>query len=121
MSGEITLLGSLVIFILAVLVGFDPNGEILRYASFLGGSRTDHGRHLAIHPDGTIVFVVGETGSTDFPLAAAASEVPSGWFLSAFRVRQTSNSKAIAEFARWLKVFEEHFPYLEGRQRRTAK
>ncbi len=76
----------------AVLVGFSPDGTTLLYASFLGGSRTDHGRHLAIHPDGTSIYVVGETGSTDFPVAEAWSTNPSGAFLSAFRVVQPGST-----------------------------
>ena len=68
----------------AVLVVFSPDGKKLLYGSYFGGSGVDHGRHIAAHPDGTSVHVIGETGSRDLPLAHALQTTPSGAFLAKF-------------------------------------
>jgi hypothetical protein len=68
----------------AVLVVFSPDGKRLLYGTYFGGSGTDHGRHLAIHPDGSAVVIIGETNSTDLPLLQAPQTAPSGAFLARF-------------------------------------
>ncbi len=70
----------------AVLVVFSPDGTQLLYGSYFGGSGTDHGRHIEIHPDGSAVYIIGETGSTDIPLVKALQTTPAGVFLAKFKV-----------------------------------
>jgi hypothetical protein len=73
----------------AVLVCFSPDGKQLRYASYYGGSGIDHGRLLAIGPDGNTFVIVGETRSTDLPLKNAYNPRPSGAFVAKFRLDMT--------------------------------
>jgi hypothetical protein len=51
------------------------DGEIL-YSTLLGGDYTDHAKDLAVAPGGQI-WVVGSTGSTDFPTVHAYQDHPS--------------------------------------------
>jgi hypothetical protein len=73
----------------AVLVCFSQDGKQLRYASYYGGSGIDHGRLLAIGPDGNTFVIVGETRSTDLPLENAYNSRPSGAFIAKFRLNMT--------------------------------
>jgi len=49
----------------------DPDGRTLSYSSFLGGSGADWGRSIDVSPDGR-AWVVGDAGSTDFPVTTDA-------------------------------------------------
>lgn len=73
----------------AVLMCVSGDGKNLRYASYYGGTGTDHGRLLAIGPDGNTFFIVGETRSTDLPLKDAYNPQPSGAFIAKFRLDMT--------------------------------
>jgi hypothetical protein len=58
----------------AFLVGLDKNGDVLRYASYFGGSENDYGRGIAVS-FGSAVHVTGFTASgsaalTQFPQVA---------------------------------------------------
>jgi len=55
----------------AFLAVFDPTLSTLLYGSYLGGSEHEKGRFVATSPDGSAVYVVGHTSSTDFPLVNA--------------------------------------------------
>ena len=68
----------------AILAAFDPTGRRLLYGTFLGGSGVEHGRHIAVHPDGKFVVIVGETSSRDFPQKGPRRRSPSGAFLARF-------------------------------------
>ncbi|MGH7818174.1 MAG: hypothetical protein ACREQ9_00200, partial [Candidatus Binatia bacterium] len=69
-----------------VLVAFSPDGRSLLYGTYLGGGDADHGRHVAIRPDGGTVYAVGETNSRDFPVRNVQSDNRSTTFLFGFRV-----------------------------------
>jgi hypothetical protein len=49
----------------------NPAGDTLLYSSFLGGSNADIGNGIAVDGSG-IVYVTGQTASTDFPTTAGA-------------------------------------------------
>ena len=68
----------------AVLVIFSRDGRRLLYGSYIGGSRVDRGRHIGIQPDGSNVYVIGESKSTDIPLLNPVQTTPSGAFLFKF-------------------------------------
>jgi hypothetical protein len=68
----------------AMLVVFSPDGKRLLYGTYFGGTGTDHGRHIGIHPNGSAVYVIGETNSTDLPLVHAPQSAPSVAFLAKF-------------------------------------
>lgn len=70
----------------AVMAVFDADGRNLLYSSFFGGSGIDHGRHIAISPDGNTVYIVGETSSTDLPLVNPVQDRPTGAFLAGFSI-----------------------------------
>lgn len=68
----------------AMLVVFSPDGKRLLYSTYFGGTGTDHGRHISMHPDGSAVYIIGETNSKDLPLVNALQTAPSGAFLAKF-------------------------------------
>jgi hypothetical protein len=68
----------------AVLAVFSPDGKRLLYGSYFGGSGNEVGRHIGINPNGSAVYVIGETGSKDLPLVNASHTVQSGVFLAKF-------------------------------------
>src|SRR5678816_715380 len=49
------------------------DGATVVYATYLGGSRSDHVRSIAIDSSGS-VYVAGSTSSLDFPVTAAANQ-----------------------------------------------
>jgi len=51
----------------ALVVTLDGSLAQLRYATYIGRSRLDSGRSVAVGPDGSLV-IGGETGSPDFPI-----------------------------------------------------
>ncbi len=66
----------------AVIAIFSPDGSQLLYGSYCGGSEKDFGRHIAIHPNGSAIYIIGETFSNDFPLVNAPQTTPGGAFLA---------------------------------------
>jgi len=74
----------------AVLVVFSADGRKLLYGTYLGGSGTDIGRHIGIHPDSRSVVIIGETSSTDLPMVNNIQTTPSGSFLAKFSVETTA-------------------------------
>jgi hypothetical protein len=61
----------------AFVAKFDPTGSALIYSTFLGGSNADAGNGVAVNARGD-VYVIGETGSTDFPIANALQPALNG-------------------------------------------
>jgi hypothetical protein len=55
----------------AFVVKLKAAGTGLSYATFLGGSRSDYGRAIAVDGAGS-AFVTGQTSSSDFPITAEA-------------------------------------------------
>jgi hypothetical protein len=70
----------------AFLAVFTPDGKDLLYASYFGGNEEEHGRHLAIDPNGTAVVIIGETNSIDLPLVNAPQTQPAGAFMAKFDI-----------------------------------
>ena len=68
----------------AVLAVFSPDGRQLVYGSYFGGSGVDMARHLAVRPDGSAVYIIGETASQDLPLVEPLQRTPAGAFLARF-------------------------------------
>ena len=68
----------------AVLAVFSPDGRRLVYGSYFGGSGVDMARHVGIRPDGTAVYIIGETASRDLPLVNPLQKTPAGAFLAKF-------------------------------------
>ena len=54
----------------AFILKLDPTGSVLVYSSYLGGSREDVGRGIAVDSAGN-AYVAGYTSSDDFPLQSA--------------------------------------------------
>lgn len=54
----------------AFVASLDPSGGELLFASFLGGTNSDYGSSLAVEdvPGGTILHLLGDAASADFPL-----------------------------------------------------
>ncbi len=55
----------------AFVIEFDPSGTKVLYATYLGGTGEDDAVSIAASPAGG-VYVVGYTGSTDFPVTSGA-------------------------------------------------
>ncbi len=55
----------------AFVAKLDASGSGLAYATFLGGSRTDNGKGIAVDQAGA-AYVVGHTHSSDFPTSSGA-------------------------------------------------
>jgi len=72
----------------AVLAVFDSRGRRLLYGSYFGGTGIELGRHLALHPGGEFVALIGETSSTDLPLVRPSQAEPAGAFLAVFDLPQ---------------------------------
>ena len=60
----------------AFVTRFDAAGQ-LQYSSYIGGAGDDHGRHLALGPDGAVI-VSGYTNSTNFPVRSALQPARAG-------------------------------------------
>ncbi len=55
----------------AFLTKLNPSGTSLRYSSYLGGSKFDRGLAIDVDASGS-AYLVGETGSTDYPTTQGA-------------------------------------------------
>ncbi len=55
----------------AFVARLSAGGDTLEWATYLGGGGGDLASAVAASPDGSLVYVVGETGSSDFPLCYA--------------------------------------------------
>jgi len=55
-------------FVDAFVAKLDPTGSALVYSTYLGGSRDDFGRGIAVDPSGN-AYITGRTLSVDFPTA----------------------------------------------------
>jgi hypothetical protein len=64
---DVTLAG----FTDAFVTKLDADGAALVYSTFLGGAATEDGTDIAVDGSGQ-VYLVGRTGSTDFPTTAGA-------------------------------------------------
>jgi len=81
------------------LAKLDPSGGALLYATFLGGSGIDEGRHLDVDDAGN-VYQTGETSSTDFPTHNAYQEAYDDAFLA--RIDTTQSGAASLIYATFL-------------------
>jgi len=79
----------------AFLTVFASGGSTLDYSTYLGGSGTDIGLALAIHPFGSVV-VAGTTDAADFPTASAFQPTLAGGedaFISLFNAQAADVSR----------------------------
>ena len=61
----------------------NPTGSGLVYSTYLGGSRSDRGRGIALDAAGN-TFITGDTSSTNFPTTVAAVDTTLGGISDAF-------------------------------------
>lgn len=71
----------------AFVARLDATLTRLIQATYVGGSGSDWGRALLIHPTGREVYVAGETGSTDFPGTPGSAQPANAGFDDAFVAR----------------------------------
>ncbi len=78
----------------AVVTKLNPSGSGLVYSTFLGGSKGDNARNIAVNSAGE-AYVIGATSSdTDFPLANAAQNSFAGT-VDAFVTKLSANGSAL--------------------------
>lgn len=67
----------------AFVVKLNPDGSVLAYSTFLGGSEDDQARGLAVDSGGN-AYITGTTASTNFPVTAGAlsTDPTSGGFVT---------------------------------------
>jgi hypothetical protein len=65
----------------AFVAKLNTAGTALVYSTYLGGSGSDSGRGIAVDKDGA-AYVVGSTGSTDFPTQSPICAASAGAFLT---------------------------------------
>ena len=63
-----------------------PDGAELLYCTYLGGSGGDMIRSVALGPEGEL-FLVGHTGSSDFPVSEGAAQTEHGGKSDAYVVK----------------------------------
>ena len=56
---------------------FDPNGNTLLYATYLGGTKSDHPHSMVVNSNGELI-IMGTTGSTNFPTQNAIQSSNAG-------------------------------------------
>lgn len=77
------------------VVKLDRTGTDLIYATYFGGNNSDVGRGIAVGASGN-VYITGETGSTDFPTTAGASQpVSGGGVYDAFVIKLNTAGSAL--------------------------
>jgi hypothetical protein len=59
----------------ATLTAINPAGTAFTFSTYLQGASQDAGLGVAVEPNGTTIHVVGETASTDFPVAPVPGAV----------------------------------------------
>ncbi|ACL01790.1 conserved repeat domain protein [Desulfatibacillum aliphaticivorans] len=84
----------------AFVLKINPQAGMLLYSSYLGGSKTDWGRGVAVDGSGCI-YVAGETMSTDFPTASAYQGAHGGGSYDGFVAKLTANGSAL-EYSTYL-------------------
>jgi len=77
----------------AFVTKLNTSAAAITYSSYLGGSNNDFGKGIAVDPNGS-VYVVGLTGSGDFPTAAAVTTSRPG-LLDAF-IAKISDTNTIS-------------------------
>src|SRR5262249_51563899 len=87
--------------------GSQPIGQqwTLYYSSYLGGTDSDEGHGIALHPVADMVYVVGSTGSEDFPVVSPAySSLRGGLDGFVARIGTMPVERGNSPAATWLKV-----------------
>ena len=80
----------------AFVTKLSPSGDALVFSTFLGGTGEDAGQALAVGSDGS-VFVVGITGSLDFPTTASApNRTHNGGFFDGFVAKLDPTGASLA-------------------------
>jgi hypothetical protein len=70
-----------------------PDGGHILYATYLGGSSHDNVRGITLGPDGTI-FLVGSTGSEDFPVTLNSVQMKQQGEADGFVVKLTPDTSS---------------------------
>ncbi len=72
---------------------FSPNGDSLRYSTYIGGGGVDQGMKIVVGNSGE-AYVVGTTNSTNFPVASALQATNAG-LKDAFILRLNSSGSGL--------------------------
>jgi hypothetical protein len=78
----------------AFVTRLNSTGSGLLYSTYLGGSAFDVGNGIAVDGSGN-AYVVGQTGSADFPTTAGALQRTFGGFFDAFVAKLNPNGSAL--------------------------
>ena len=78
----------------AFVMKVSPDGSGLDYSTFLGGSRNDDARSIALDADGN-AYVTGETSSDDFPVSVGALDTALGGSRDAYVTKLSADGSAI--------------------------
>jgi hypothetical protein len=85
-------------FVEAFIMKLDPEDGTILYSTFLGGDYVDYGRGITLNDSGEI-YVVGSTGSTDFPTTPDAYQdepsAPLYIYTDAFITKLSSDGSTI--------------------------
>jgi hypothetical protein len=78
----------------AFIAQFTADGSALRYSTYLGGAGNEIGFDIAVDRQGR-AYVIGSTGSADFPVVNAVQPTFGGGFSDAFVVQLTADGSAL--------------------------
>ncbi len=79
----------------AFVAKLNANGSSLAYSSYLGGSGSDIGNGLVVDANGA-AYVIGDTGSTDFPTKNAVQQAYGGASRDGFVTKVEADGAALA-------------------------
>ncbi|HEY4364159.1 MAG TPA: choice-of-anchor D domain-containing protein [Bryobacteraceae bacterium] len=79
-----------------VVAKLDSNLTTLGFLTYLGGSGSEIAKGIAVSPDGSTIFVTGNTESVNFKTTAGALQIASGGGFDAFLVKLDSKGALLA-------------------------
>ncbi len=81
----------------AFVTKFAPSGSSVVYSTYLGGGGGDIGRGIAVDSSGA-AYVIGQTGSSDFPTASPYQSYQGGWDAFLTKLSPSGNSLSYSTF-----------------------